>query len=141
MNVVEAFDYLCETIYFARPYYDDDNRIITFDVDFRNAIDIFPIKDKMGEIVWICEYGSWALKDKCYYHDYPNDITGTSYEDCIIQLAERIYDKIGEDLLLDYCEMEDGEFKIGKDGYLKDFPKVIWNNDKILDRIRGFENV
>ena len=142
MNLIESWNIVNNHTYFCKPHFNSDGSLVTFGVDFHKACDISPVEHN-DEIVWIAEMGSFCLEDNLYYYNPRLDIIKPTYEDLIIAIAELLVDKFGLDLIDGYYFYDEQEPLMIKDGkYFVSNPKSKsgWKVDKLMAKIRGYEN-
>ena len=145
MNIVEAYDLLQSHTFFARPYYNRDKTEITsFDVDFQDAVHIFPIQSKSrGKVIWYCEFGNFHIESGCYSIWVEDIIRGRSYEDCIRKLARWLVKKFGKDNLMDYFIIDENcniETEKTETGYLvkRINNNSYWLEKELMEKIRRY---
>ena len=125
----EADNYLHETIYFAYPTYDKDGNIIMFDNGFNWSMDYWFNDDNSCSL----EAGRWCIESKCWYG---NDLftNKPTFEECLIDMANQVYEIVGDDMYMDYfhcnCELDDIN---------KSISESYWDIDVLFNKLIDLE--
>jgi len=141
MKLLEAWNFLQDSIFLARPYVNADGSFISFGVDFHDAIDITPVENKK----WLVEFGYFSIEHNNYVICVESVFSEKTYEEVIIKLAGIIKNNYSNELLSDYyhidkdwelktLKLSNGNFQMinlgeNKSGY---------NYNEVIDKIRSF---